>query len=153
MKNYPAADDPFSSFIAFTHEMWVNVRKVSISVTHLEMTYKDLAREVINLSTARDVKASDNVIRQALMERILSRDIDALLASTLRLKELLMSSIRILIKDGEEALSNKQLKTAAEAAENHELGSAVARLKRNLDLFRKMLYRLSLIGECKEPKV
>ncbi|OCW23997.1 MULTISPECIES: hypothetical protein [Pseudomonas] len=129
-----------AQFIQFSGDMCLQVTKVVTSVEQVEKAHDEVTSAILNTCVAQDL---DNVVRQALMERILRREMILLLAAVDRMKRALVVSITILIKRGRSALCKNRRMFLDRYQDYPELENAQAQLVVSLDLLRIMEHRLS----------
>ncbi|WEL64695.1 hypothetical protein P0D93_32325 [Pseudomonas sp. CBSPGW29] len=75
---------PGLAFIKFSQDLSRQASKASVTVQRFEEAFKEVSSGILNLSPTIE---TDKVVKHALMERMLYRDMHVLLTAILRLKK------------------------------------------------------------------
>lgn len=138
--NASICQDTVQQFIDLSRDFSMQVTEALMTVKRLEMAYHEIESTVSKIDDDIEV---DNVVRRALMQKIARRDMSLVLEQTLRMEKLLAKSIKLLIQNGEAAVSLicciKNLEGYKAAEVNIAMTELVAKVNVLKDVERDML--------------
>ncbi|UVH51743.1 hypothetical protein P0D91_04785 [Pseudomonas sp. CBSPBW29] len=133
---------PGLAFIKFSQDLSRQASKASVTVQRFEEAFKEVSSGILNLSPTIE---TDKVVKHALMERMLYRDMHVLLTAILRLKKGLATSIRLLIQNGDAQLATNHHTMIDNSQDSRDLSNARSDIIESLDLLESLESRLRLI--------